>query len=288
MSVNLSDIGGQLLQWLGLLEDQMDTSKLQENVRKSCCGKPLESRETAMGVLMDLSEVLRQHGLGDDSSELQILVAKKIDELAKEPLVRVAAPKADEKAPAAPKADAKVPAVKQSALPTNPHERKIVLIKREKQEIDEELKEAEGLEGDDEEIRGIRKRHFDEYKAELEKLLEKVEAAKSEAIPGDSNGTEAVVAKIPTEEPKAPAATPAEEPKAPPAPIIEKQNAPAVVSTADPELLVEISEREEKISSLQAELEVAESEDNQEVYIQSLRERLSSEVEELEHLKASL
>jgi outer membrane biosynthesis protein TonB len=218
MTVNLSDVGGQLLKWLGLLNEQMDTSKLQERVRTNCCSKPFESRETAMGSLMDLSELLRKNGFNDQESELQIIIAKKIDELAHGHIEAPAKPKLAQPLPSQPKVEEKACAepVQAQSLPSNPQERKIALIKREQSEIDSELKEAEGFDGDDPEIRALRRKCFSEFSVGLKALLERVENAATEALKKPAAEDTKAPAKI--EEKKAEAqdttaAAPVEEPK---------------------------------------------------------------------------
>jgi hypothetical protein len=81
MSVNLYSLGNEILGWLKLSEKQEDTSGLQREVCQVCCEKPLESKETAIGMLMILSAKLKDaHFLPE--SEPQLLIAKKISELA--------------------------------------------------------------------------------------------------------------------------------------------------------------------------------------------------------------
>ena len=58
MSVNLSELGGQISWWLDRLNEQMDTSKLQKQVKESCCGKPFETKDKAIQVLVGLQDVL--------------------------------------------------------------------------------------------------------------------------------------------------------------------------------------------------------------------------------------
>jgi hypothetical protein len=81
MSVNLNHLGDEIVGWLKLFEEQEDTSGLQQEVHQACCEKPIDSKETAIGRLLDLSEKLKDaHFLSE--SEPQLLIAKKISELA--------------------------------------------------------------------------------------------------------------------------------------------------------------------------------------------------------------
>ena len=290
MSVNLSDLGGRLLGWLRFAEGEKNTSKLEEHVRTCCCGKPYESRETAIGQLVNLSDILSEKGFYTESSELQILIAEKVEELAKEPLA----------AASAPKAAVIESSIKAAVIPSNPVDRKRVFIEREKQEIDAELQAAEGLENDDPEIRALRKTHFNAYKVALDQLLEKVEAAKAEVLPPkETKKIEPVAdeapktadASAPEAEPKAQDSKPKAPEEAPIEPEAERktpvEEPKALTSKVDPELLTEMKTREEKIAALQAELTIAQSEKNQRL-VQSLGENLSSEVEELDQLKQAI
>lgn len=230
MTVNLSDLGGQLHQWLGFLNEQMDTSKLQEQVRTTCCGKPFETREAAIGSLMDLSELLRKNGINGQESELQILIAKKIDELAHGHIEAPTKPKSVQALPSQSKVEEKAcaePAQPQS-LPSNPQERKIALIKHELSEVDSELKEAEGFDGDDPEIRILRRKYFTEYSVELKALLGRIENAATEALKKPAAEDTKVPAKIEENKAKAQdttAAAPVEEPKKAETPHAEEKKA---------------------------------------------------------------
>ena len=265
MTVDLNTLGGDLIGWLKLLEEQMDTSTLQKEVQKSCCEKPCKDCETAVTVLSDLSETLSRNGFLGTSSELQIIIAAKIQELIPAPIAAAAA---------APKAAGK------PELPTDPIDRKIALIKREKEEVDNELQAVEGTKDDDKDIRALRIQHADGFKADLDKLLEKVLAAKAKVLPEKAP---AAVVIAPAEAPKAPAKEAVKKAdaveKAPAAVVIAPAAAPKApaataaadainvlveaVQDADPELVVQIAEKEDEIASLIEELVFAQEEGNQ-------------------------
>jgi hypothetical protein len=230
MSVNLSEIGGSLLSWLALMEEEKDTSKLQAEVRKSCCEKPLENLTTALGTLVDLSDLLSKNGFLDDS-ELQIILAQKIDDLATGSLKK--AP--EQPAQVEQKAERKEKPSAPSGVPTDPIERKIFLIKREQQELSEMQRDAAGLKEDDIEVRELRQQALGQHQEALEKLLAKTLAASKEPLSQSTKKEEAPQSQAPeagvstsasatAELPKAPssASTPAKEAKV-------EEKAPAIV-----------------------------------------------------------
>lgn len=303
MTVNLSDLGKELLGWLTYMEEERDTSKLQAQVKASCCEKPCENRQTAMGTLVDLSDLLAQHGFLKESSELQVLIARKVDELAKGP---VAAAAASTTQPPAKKTVDEQPAAVKAAV-SDERARKIALINHEKQEIAEELQEAEKQTGDDEEIRALRKEHFAAYTEALNRLLAKVEAAKDLVLPqapaAEARQEAAAPSALPAQEEKKksdepaaiaepatltqkdlPAAAAKEEKKE--AAPIEEKKAPKEKGEIDPELIVEIADREEEIAALQAELAVEQT-DGDARLAATLAKKLSDRQKELADLKAS-
>ncbi len=179
MTINLSELGSELIGWLKCMEEERDTTKLQQHIQAHCCKKSYENCETAASVLIDLSSVLRDEGFLEGLSELQVLIAKKVDELVKGPMA-AAAPTEDKGITQ--KIDQKAPAVPSSDRAVNPEARRISLIKRELEEVAEELAEAE-RQVDDEEIRLLRRKHFGAYTADLNALLAKVEAAAKDVLP---------------------------------------------------------------------------------------------------------
>lgn len=80
MSVDLASLGSEIVGYLKLFEEERDTTDLQKDICQACCEKPIESKETAIGKLHDLTEKLKAANFLPES-EPQLLIAKKISEL---------------------------------------------------------------------------------------------------------------------------------------------------------------------------------------------------------------
>lgn len=84
MSVNLSEFGNSIINRLAHIGGGVDTTNLQSEIRKTVGEKPLENQEQALFVLSQVSDLLGKADIGSSRVELQALIAKKTEELAKE------------------------------------------------------------------------------------------------------------------------------------------------------------------------------------------------------------
>ena len=259
MSVNLSVPYVRTILGPAILEEVLLSPKpteCQGHAQTPRNEKTLQNHETALEVLFLLTTVLGDalDGLGvmyqnwhhETSTQLTTPVARKLNEISERLLIYATATKTGKEVP-----EEKVP-----VLESNPIERKIALIKREKQENDTSLGTAKRQEFDDEEIRLLREKYFKAYTAELNQLLEKREAAQRGEPSENSEKVDA-------------------ETKTPPASV-------------DPDILAEKLEREDDIASLQADLIAAETDGTERSLVLALRKRLSNYIADLKHFNESL
>lgn len=175
MTIDLSSVGDKLLVWLREFETEMDTTRLQSHVQETCFKEGTEEPQTAVPTLLDLSEYFGNNGFGEESA-LRLEIARKIDEIAK------GTPKGKtDKQEKLDVIEIRDDDTAQPELPITTIERKITVIKREQRFLDEKMKDA-GRDSDDEEVRALRKRHFNVYKEDLADLLEKTEASARDMV----------------------------------------------------------------------------------------------------------